>query len=73
MLQFFGNLFVVRLAIYYEFGKVKPGHYSGTQKMLEFECRLWAHEFQSKLLLMKKLAYQSRKTVAVFMCLYLKK
>ena len=38
MLQSFGNLFLVRLVIYYEFERVWPGHYSGNPKMLKFEC-----------------------------------
>ena len=38
MLQSFGNLFLVRLVIYYEFERVYPGHYSGNPKMLKFEC-----------------------------------
>ena len=38
MLQSFRDLFLVELIIYYEFERVKPGHYSGNSKMFEFEC-----------------------------------
>ena len=38
MLQSSGNLFLVRLVIYHEFERVKPGHYSGNPKVLAFEC-----------------------------------
>ena len=38
MLQSFGSLFLVGLNIYYEFERVKPGHYLGNPKMFEFEC-----------------------------------